>query len=186
MRICAVIGAMGFLAACKTTGTDSKLGVTSSVSTHINMSDRTMAAYGSGKRSTRNAKVISGNHGFKVAHSRVQLKCLKPELISLLRKVERHYGKKVVITSGYRSKSYNRRVRGARNSQHMYCKAADIRVPGVSKSALARYARTLPGIGGVGTYCRSGFVHLDVGKRRDWHWGCGKRKKRRGRVARRR
>lgn len=175
---------MGLLAACKTTGGQSELGVTSSVSTHINMSDRSMTAYAQGRTSKR-ARLITGKHGFKRAHARVQLGCLKPGIVRILKKVERHYGKKVIITSGYRSKSYNRRVRGARNSQHMYCKAADIRVPGVSKHALARYARTIKGIGGVGTYCRSGFVHLDSGKRRDWHWGCGKKKKRR-RSARRR
>ncbi len=180
LRFGALIALAGTLAACKTTGSN-QAGLTSSVSTHIDMSKRSMVAYaanpGAGK------SVLKGKHGFKVAHSRVQLGCLKPELVTLLKKVERHYGKKIVVTSGYRSKSYNRRVRGARNSQHMYCKAADIRVPGVSKAALARYARTLPGIGGVGTYCRSSFVHLDVGKRRNWHWGCGKKKRRR--VARR-
>ena len=140
-----------------------------------------MMAYATGNVKGQTSKTTK--RGFKLAHSRVQTACLKPELVTLLRKVEKHFGKPVIITSGYRSKSYNRRVRGARNSQHMYCKAADIRVSGVSKQALARYARTLPGIGGVGTYCRSSFVHLDVGKRRNWHWGC--KRKKRSRVARR-
>jgi uncharacterized protein YcbK (DUF882 family) len=142
-------------------------------------------SYAEGRTSKRTKSVLTGKHGFRLAHSRVSVSCLKPKLVKILKQVERHYGKKVIITSGYRSKSYNRRVRGARNSQHMHCRAADIRVPGVSKAALARYARTIPGIGGVGTYCRSSFVHLDSASRRDWHWGCGK-KKRRKRSARRR
>ena len=140
-----------------------------------------MTAYASGAKSGR--KVITGRHGFKLAHSKVQVSCLKPKLVKLLKKVERHYGRPVIVTSGYRSKSYNRRVGGARKSQHMYCNAADIRVPGVSKAKLARFAKTLPGIGGVGIYCRSSYVHLDVGPRRSWAWGCGKKKRRR--VARR-
>ncbi len=165
------------LAGCQTTGNN---GVTMSTSTHAKMSNRTMMAYATGLNTK---PVRSGASRFLVVHSKVQLGCLKPELVKLLTKVEKHYGKKVVITSGYRSKSYNRRVRGARNSQHMYCKAADIRVPGVSKRELVKFARTLPGIGGVGLYCRSSYVHVDVGSRRDWYWGCGKKKRRR--VARR-
>jgi len=174
LRLGALFGMALFLAACNTTGSN-KAGLTSSVSTHIDMKNRSMTAYASGK---------AGRSSFKLAHSRVKVSCLKPELVTLLRKIERHYGKDVIITSGYRSKSYNRRVGGARNSQHMHCRAADIRVPGVSKKALASYARKLSGVGGVGTYCRSSFVHVDVGPKRNWHWGCGKKKRRR--IARRR
>ena len=154
------------ISACKTT--------TSSVSTHTDLSNRSVVAYASGLdiEPAKNKK-----NGFMVAHSKVQIGCLKPELVKLLRKVESHYGKPVIVTSGYRSASYNRRVRGVKNSQHIQCKAADIRVPGVSKQALAKYAKTLPGIGGVGIYCRSSFVHLDTGGRRDWYWGCGKRRR---------
>ncbi|TLP49244.1 MULTISPECIES: YcbK family protein [Cohaesibacter] len=165
------------LAGCQTTGNN---GVTMSTSTHNSMSKRTVMAYANGLDSK---PVRSGKSRFLVAHGKVQLGCLKPDLVKLLTKIEKHYGKKVVITSGYRSKSHNRRVRGAKNSQHMYCKAADIRVPGVSKQALVKFARTLPGIGGVGLYCRSSYVHVDVGNRRDWYWGCGNKKRRR--VARR-
>jgi uncharacterized protein YcbK (DUF882 family) len=113
----------------------------------------------------------------RVAHKRVHVKCFPPELVAILAKIERKYGKKVVITSGYRSKKYNRRVRGARRSLHMSCKAADIKVPGVNKFRLARYVKGLSGRGGVGTYCRSSFIHVDVGKKREWHWRCRKKKR---------
>jgi uncharacterized protein YcbK (DUF882 family) len=115
--------------------------------------------------------------GLVAQHSRVSVKCFKPELIKLIRQVERHYGKKPIITSGYRSPAHNRRVRGARRSQHMTCSAADIRVPGIGKASLARYLRSLPGRGGVGLYCRSGSVHIDIGAKRQWYWGCGKKKR---------
>ncbi len=115
--------------------------------------------------------------GLVAKHSRVSVKCFKPRLIKLIRQVERHYGKKPVITSGYRSPAHNRRVRGARRSLHMSCSAADIQVPGVGKASLARYLRSLPGRGGVGLYCRSGPVHIDIGPKRQWYWGCGKRKR---------
>lgn len=106
----------------------------------------------------------------------VDVACLKPALVRVLKTVERKFGKHVVVTSGYRSPSHNRRVRGARNSLHMYCAAADIQVEGVSKWQLASYVRSMPGRGGVGTYCHTNSVHVDVGPERDWNWRCRRRK----------
>lgn len=115
--------------------------------------------------------------GLVAQHGRVSVKCFKPELIKLIRQVERHYGKKPIVTSGYRSPAHNRRVRGARRSLHMKCSAADIQVPGIGKASLARYLRSLPGRGGVGLYCRSRSVHIDIGPKRQWYWGCGRKKR---------
>lgn len=106
----------------------------------------------------------------------VDVACLKLSLVRVLKTVERRFGKKAIITSGYRSPTYNRSVRGARNSQHMYCAAADVIVPGVSKFELASFARSMPGRGGVGTYCHTNAVHIDVGPERDWNWRCRGRK----------
>lgn len=106
----------------------------------------------------------------------VDTACLKPALVGMLKAIERHYGKRIVVTSGYRSPSYNRRVRGARKSLHMYCAAADIQIDGVSKWELAKYVRSMPGRGGVGTYCHTKSVHVDVGPERDWNWRCRRRK----------
>ncbi len=118
-------------------------------------------------------------NGLRVQRAAVQVACIKPDLVRLIKTVQRRYGKVPIVTSGYRSPSYNRRVRGARNSMHIYCKAVDIQVEGVSKWALAKYMRTLPGRGGVGTYCRTNSVHIDTGTKRDWNWRCrrGKRKR---------
>jgi uncharacterized protein YcbK (DUF882 family) len=110
---------------------------------------------------------------------KVDVGCLKPTLVRVLKAVEAHYGRKMVVTSGYRSATHNRRVRGAKNSMHMYCAAADVQVPGVTKWELAAFVRTMQGRGGVGTYCHTESVHIDVGPERDWNWRCrGKRKKR--------
>ncbi|MBN8479834.1 MAG: YcbK family protein, partial [Burkholderiales bacterium] len=79
-------------------------------------------------------------------------------------------GKAMVVTSGYRNPERNRRARGAKNSLHMYCAAADVQVPGVSKWELAKFVRSMPGRGGVGTYCHTESVHIDVGPERDWNW----------------
>ncbi|MBD0416136.1 D-Ala-D-Ala carboxypeptidase family metallohydrolase [Oryzicola mucosus] len=106
----------------------------------------------------------------------VDVACLKPSLVRVLKAAEQRYGKKVVITSGYRNPDRNRRARGAKNSLHMYCAAADVQIPGVSKLELANYFRAMPGRGGVGTYCHTNSVHIDVGPERDWNWRCRRKR----------
>ncbi|EJF88880.1 hypothetical protein MEG_00451 [Bartonella tamiae Th307] len=114
-------------------------------------------------------------NGLKVARKDVEVACLKPQLITLLKNVERRFGKPVIITSGYRSPSHNRKVNGAKRSLHMSCSAADIQVPGVNKMEVANYVRRLPGRGGVGTYCHQS-IHVDIGPKRDWNWSCSAKK----------
>lgn len=111
-------------------------------------------------------------NGIRTQHSGVDVACLKPALVRVLKKVETKYGKPVVVTSGYRSPSRNASARGAKNSLHIYCAAADIQVEGVSKWDLASYLRSMPGRGGVGTYCHTKSVHIDIGPKRDWNWRC--------------
>lgn len=96
----------------------------------------------------------------------VEMSCAPPPLLSLLRAFEKRYGQKVVITSGYRS-------RGRSGSLHRRCLAADIIVPGVPADDLARFARTIPGMGGIGHYCHPNMIHIDVGTPREWKYGCG-------------
>lgn len=93
---------------------------------------------------------------------KVATECFPKELKAVLRQIHVRFGVKPVVTSGLRPRSGR--------SQHSHCKAADIRVPGVKPSTVARYARSIKGIGGVGTYRNKGIVHVDVGPRRDWHY----------------
>jgi uncharacterized protein YcbK (DUF882 family) len=115
---------------------------------------------------------------------------LNSRLVNILYQVEKKFGRRLIVVSGCRSRAHNRRIGGARESYHLRCMAADIIVPGVRKSELYRYLAGHPGRGGLGSYCRSPFVHVDVGPRREWSWGCGrgsKNKKRRNvRLPRRR
>lgn len=114
-------------------------------------------------------------NGLLKQNETVDVACLKPSLVRVLKTIEGHYGRKMTVTSGYRDPARNRRANGAKNSLHMYCAAADIQVPGVSKWELASYIRTMPGRGGVGTYCHTDSVHIDVGPERDWNWRCRRR-----------
>ena len=87
---------------------------------------------------------------------------------------ERLGGRPVRVLSGYRSGAYNRAVGGARASQHLEGRAADVTVRGrspeeVLAAALALYAEGVARIGGLGLY--PGFVHLDVRPGRLVRWG---------------
>lgn len=83
------------------------------------------------------------------------------ELVNVLQKIRSHFGKTVTITSAYRTPGKNKAVGGQAYSQHLYGKAADIKVKGVTPKKVAAYAETLlKNKGGIGTY--STFVHVDV------------------------
>lgn len=110
-------------------------------------------------------------NGLKIARKDVEVSCLKPQLVTILKTIERRFNKPVIITSGYRSPSYNQKVNGAKRSMHMSCAAADIQVPDTNKWDVAKFVRTLPNRGGVGTYCHQS-IHVDVGPKRDWNWSC--------------
>ena len=91
------------------------------------------------------------------------------ELVELLEKIRVHFAKPVTITSGFRTASHNATVaKAAKFSQHLYGKAADIRVEGISVENVAAYAETLlTGRGGIGIYPpglgrANGWVHVDV------------------------
>lgn len=78
-----------------------------------------------------------------------------------------HIDRPIVIVSGYRSAAHNKRIKGAARSQHLYAKAADIRVAGYSSPELDRDILELIAAGklrdgGVGLY--SSWVHYDIGK----------------------
>ena len=89
-------------------------------------------------------------------------------LVVLLQCIREHFGKAVTITSGYRTAAHNKAVGGAKSSQHLLGRAADIQVAGVSVEDVASYAEALmPDWGGVGRYPvkagrTKGWVHVDT------------------------
>lgn len=88
---------------------------------------------------------------------------IESDLVDILQKIRDHFGKAVTITSAFRTASHNKKVGGATYSQHLYGTAADIKVSGVTASAVADFAETLmPNTGGIGRY--STFTHVDVRK----------------------
>jgi uncharacterized protein YcbK (DUF882 family) len=73
-----------------------------------------------------------------------------------------------LMISGYRTPKTNRMLRGAAsNSYHMRAMAADVRLRSRSVKQMAGAALAC-NAGGVGTYYRSNFVHMDCGPVRTW------------------
>ncbi len=76
------------------------------------------------------------------------------------------------VISGYRSPKTNAALQAksngvAKRSRHMQGRAIDVRLTGVDTAQLRKAALAQNG-GGVGYYPKSGFVHLDTGRVRQW------------------
>lgn len=83
------------------------------------------------------------------------------DLVTILQKIRSHFGKSVTITSAYRTPPKNKACGGTTYSQHLYGKAADIKVKGIAPKKVASYAETLlKNKGGIGIY--STFTHIDT------------------------
>jgi len=91
------------------------------------------------------------------------------ELVENLQVIRDYVGKPIRVISGYRSPSYNRRISGARRSQHMQARAADIIIRGMTPHEVKIMINKLIKEqkikkGGIGIY--TSFVHYDT---RGWN-----------------
>ena len=89
-----------------------------------------------------------------------------PELVELLQILRDRINKPIVIVSGYRTKEYNKKIKGAPNSYHLKGQAADIRVEGVDPKIMAIHAAKV-GFRGIGVY--NNFIHVDV-RQKEYFW----------------
>jgi uncharacterized protein YcbK (DUF882 family) len=94
------------------------------------------------------------------------------DLLALLTTASGHPDAEINVICGYRTPWSNEFLRThtsgvAKHSLHMEAEAIDIRLPGVKTSNLRDIALGL-GIGGVGYYAASDFIHVDVGRVRRW------------------
>ena len=88
-------------------------------------------------------------------------------LVTILERIRSHFNASIHINSAYRPAAYNRKVGGAKSSQHIKGTAADIVVHKRTPLEVARFAESI-GVGGIGVY--NSFTHVDnrAGKAR---WG---------------
>ena len=82
------------------------------------------------------------------------------ETLTLLQDIRLHFNAPVIINSGCRCAAYNRRVGGAAASQHVFGRAADIRVQGIDPAVVATYVETQHPTASVGRY--NTFTHVDT------------------------
>jgi uncharacterized protein YcbK (DUF882 family) len=87
-----------------------------------------------------------------------------------------HPNGEIDIVCGYRTPSTNESLRAhttgvAKNSLHIQAEAIDLRMPGIDTLTLRRSALALRR-GGVGYYPHSDFIHVDVGRFRQWCFDC--------------
>ncbi len=99
---------------------------------------------------------------------------MDPRTIDLIWKLHTDLGSKkpVEVISGHRSAATNAMLRRigrnvARRSRHITGQAIDFRFPDVPTWKVRNLALAY-GIGGVGYYGRSGFIHVDTGPVRHW------------------
>ena len=95
---------------------------------------------------------LRADWGTYVASREVNAFCLSPQLRFLIWEFEGHFGKKVVMQSGYRDNYHNNAAGGADNSY----------IPGVDKSRLIEFAMRTSAVGGLGCYPGRNFIHVDV------------------------
>lgn len=79
-----------------------------------------------------------------------------PSLLDALEDLRASIGRPIVLDSAYRCEAHNRRVRGAKRSQHIYGRAADLVTHVTLAEVLA--VRRFSGIGTKGNLAR----HVDV------------------------
>jgi len=95
------------------------------------------------------------------------------QLADNLQVLRDHVGCPIRIISGYRTPEYNRKIDGARRSQHMLAKAADIKISGMTPGEIKSLIEDLISLGkmhpgGVGLY--KTFTHYDVrGRNARWY-----------------
>jgi zinc D-Ala-D-Ala carboxypeptidase len=113
------------------------------------------------KSQTAERKGIDNKPSDPSAITNLQTLCEK-----VLQPVRDHYGRPVVINSGYRSPKLNKAIGSSSKSQHTKGEAADIEIPGVSNKELAEYIRDNLGFDQLilefynGVDPQSGWVHV--------------------------
>ena len=102
---------------------------------------------------------------------------MAPPLLAMLRRLAaRHPGARIELVSGFRSPKLNEAMRKkghrvASHSQHSLGHAVDFRLIGLTPKQMKAEVRALGWEGGVGQYDKptDRFIHIDVGRNRNWH-----------------
>ena len=115
-------------------------------------------------------------NGLLKQNESVDVACLKPSLVRVLKTIEGHYGRKMI---GHLRLPQTRPATAAPTAPRIRCTCIapppTSRFPASANGIWRTISATMPGRGGVGTYCHTESVHVDVGPERDWNWRCRRR-----------
>lgn len=86
-----------------------------------------------------------------------------------LMRLQKMFGRKLTVNSGYRPPAYNASIKGAKNSCHIKGHALDITWSGFNASSKAEFIKMARACGftGLGVNYNT-FVHIDIGTPRTW------------------
>ena len=88
--------------------------------------------------------------------------CAMELVVSVLNRIQRHFGHSVVVTSGYRCEALNKAVGGVPNSQHMLGEAADFFVCATPLSEVFEYILDNVEFDQAILYRHKRIIHLSV------------------------
>lgn len=104
-----------------------------------------------------------------------ELKCkgtnslmVHPASLDKLDLLRERLGYPLYATSAFRSDLHNRRVGGAKKSEHLKAKAFDIQMHNVPDRAEFEDEARAVGFTGFGFYPQYNFIHIDTGRAREW------------------
>ena len=83
------------------------------------------------------------------------------ELVKVLEEVRVHFGKPIMISSGHRCHIHNAAIGGSTGSQHLYGRAADFSIEGVTPIDIAKFIDSKYEFKyGLGIY--ASWIHIDT------------------------
>ncbi len=86
--------------------------------------------------------------------------------INVLEPIRAHFGKPVIISSGYRCDKLNKAIGGSTTSQHSYGEAADFTVQGFSNLEVCKWiSKNLPFDQLIYEFGESGWIHVSYSPR---------------------
>lgn len=109
-----------------------------------------------------------GKRTIKAASDRVDFTGVEPEAEAAFHGLEDALGFRLTVTSAFRSEADNKRVKGAKNSQHKHGNAFDISVAGKTKEERKEIIRQAHAAGFRGFGIGSNIIHIDQGGQRAW------------------
>jgi uncharacterized protein YcbK (DUF882 family) len=122
------------------------------------------------KKGNLPTKRLRGLRHFLRCHHTGREHRMDPRLARFVYDTARHFGvDEVTVVAGYRAPRIARE-KGNPRSHHKEGRACDFRFDGVDNVKLEEYLRHHYHGVGVGLYPNSGFVHLDVGRKKNAFW----------------